>query len=82
MLLVLQDVYMGEPASESEYCSLEAGILLSNSVLRAVHSELEWCVRNSYSPHHHENLGRCVLHATHAPCTTTLQVPARYCTTM
>lgn len=59
---------MGVPA--------EGGILLSNSVLRAVHAELDWCVRNSYSPHHHENIGRCVLHAAHRRCQPRAQVHA------
>ncbi|XP_063833830.1 uncharacterized protein LOC135082999 [Ostrinia nubilalis] len=73
-LSVSQDVYMGTIAEDdSHYCTLEGGILLSNSVLRAVHGELDWCVRNSYSPRHHENLGRCVLHAAHQRCTTALQ---------
>lgn len=48
-------------------------MLLSNSVLRAVHGELDWCVRNSYSPHHHENIGRCVLHAAHRACAAAAQ---------
>ncbi|XP_073962513.1 chondroitin polymerizing factor [Choristoneura fumiferana] len=75
-LSVSQDVYMGTRAEDdSHYCSLESGIILSNSVLRAVHGQLDWCVRNSYSPHHHENLGRCVLHAAHQACTPHLQVP-------
>ncbi|KAH9643282.1 hypothetical protein HF086_005944 [Spodoptera exigua] len=52
----------------SEAVCPEAGILLSNSVLRAVHAELDWCVRNSYSAHHHENIGRCVLHAARRAC--------------
>ncbi|XP_028169968.1 uncharacterized protein LOC114359689 [Ostrinia furnacalis] len=73
-LSVSQDVYMGTIAEDdSHYCTLEGGILLSNSVLRAVHGELDWCVRNSYSPRHHENIGRCVLHAAHQRCTTALQ---------
>ncbi|XP_060803763.1 chondroitin sulfate synthase 2 [Amyelois transitella] len=73
-LSVSQDIYMGTIAEDdSHYCTLEGGILLSNSVLRAVHGELDWCVRNSYSPHHHENIGRCVLHAAHQRCTTALQ---------
>ncbi|CAH2097992.1 unnamed protein product [Euphydryas editha] len=85
-LSVSQDIYMGTVAEDdTHYCTLEGGILLSNSVLRAVHGELDWCVRNSYSPHHHENLGRCVLHAAHAPCAPAaqaltyraLRVPAR-----
>ncbi|KPJ20248.1 Chondroitin sulfate synthase 2 [Papilio machaon] len=65
---------MGTVADDdTQYCSLESGILLSNSVLRAVHGALDWCVRNSYSPHHHENIGRCVLHAAHTVCTSALQ---------
>ncbi|CAB3244808.1 unnamed protein product [Arctia plantaginis] len=73
-LSVSEDVYMGTVAEDdSHYCSLEGGVLLSNTVLRAVHNELDWCVRNSYSPHHHENIGRCVLHAAHLSCTPQLQ---------
>ncbi|XP_068624934.1 chondroitin sulfate synthase 2 [Battus philenor] len=73
-LSVSQDVYMGTVAEDdTQYCTLEGGILLSNSVLRAVHGALDWCVRNSYSPHHHENVGRCVLHAAHVACTPELQ---------
>ncbi|XP_041971267.1 chondroitin sulfate synthase 2 [Aricia agestis] len=73
-LSVSQHLYMGTVADgETQYCTLEGGILLSNSVLRAVHAELDWCVRNSYSPHHHENLGRCVLHAAHTPCISMAQ---------
>ncbi|VVC89656.1 unnamed protein product, partial [Leptidea sinapis] len=73
-LSVSQDVYMGTVADDdTHYCTLEGGILLSNSVLRAVHGALDWCVRNSYSPHHHENIGRCVLHAAHLPCASHLQ---------
>ncbi|XP_045762759.1 chondroitin sulfate synthase 2 [Maniola jurtina] len=73
-LSVSQDIYMGTVANDdTQYCTLEGGILLSNSVLRAVHGELDWCVRNSYSPHHHENLGRCVLHAAHLSCVSEVQ---------
>ncbi|CAH0718040.1 unnamed protein product, partial [Brenthis ino] len=73
-LSVSQDLYMGTVADDdTHYCTLEGGILLSNSVLRAVHGELDWCVRNSYSPQHHENIGRCVLHAAHLPCAATAQ---------
>ncbi|XP_049880351.1 chondroitin sulfate synthase 2 [Pectinophora gossypiella] len=77
-LSVSADVYMGAVADDdSHYCTLEGGILLSNSVLRAVHAELDWCVRNSYSAHHHENIGRCVLHAAHVACAPALH-GARY----
>ncbi|KAJ8710941.1 hypothetical protein PYW08_009456 [Mythimna loreyi] len=73
-LSVSEDVYMGMVTEDdSQYCSLEGGVLLSNSVLRAVHAELDWCVRNSYSPHHHENIGRCVLHAAHRACAARAQ---------
>lgn len=73
-LSVSEDIYMGTVAEDdSHYCSLEAGILLSNSVLRAVHGELDWCVRNSYSAHHHENIGRCVLHAARRACASSAQ---------
>ncbi|CAH0596826.1 unnamed protein product [Chrysodeixis includens] len=73
-LSVSEDIYMGTVAEDdSHYCLLEGGVLLSNSVLRAIHNELDWCVRNSYSPHHHENVGRCVLHAAHLACSPAAQ---------
>lgn len=38
-----------------------------------MHGVLDWCVRNSYSPRHHENIGRCVLHAAHVACSPVAQ---------
>lgn len=38
-----------------------------------MHGTLDWCVRNSYSPRHHENIGRCVLHAAHVTCASSAQ---------
>lgn len=71
---VSQDVYMGAPAPDNtDYCMLESGILLSNSVLRSIHSSLDWCVRNSYSTHHYENVGRCVLHSARVTCMRQVQ---------
>ncbi|GBP16342.1 Chondroitin sulfate glucuronyltransferase [Eumeta japonica] len=71
---VSHNLYMGVADDDSPYCSLEHGILLSNGVLRSVQGALDWCVRNAYSRHHHENLGRCIQHTTQLSCIDTMQV--------
>ena len=53
---------------------LDAGLLLSNSVLRKVHASLDWCVKNAFSESDSDNVGRCILHATDIPCQNTVQV--------
>lgn len=71
---VSEDVYMGVLGEgDSQYCDLDAGILISNSVLKKVHENLDWCVRNSYSPQHFENIGRCVMHSTSLKCKDQIQ---------
>ncbi|XP_045106284.1 chondroitin sulfate synthase 2-like [Portunus trituberculatus] len=55
------------------YCSLDAGIVLSHSVLRRVAGQLSWCTRNTYSDSDTDNLGRCILHAVDQPCVSSLQ---------
>lgn len=71
---VSQDVYVGSPvAGQSEFCSLDAGILLSNSVLRKIQKTLEWCVKSAFSDNDSDNIGRCVLHAVKLPCQQNIQ---------
>lgn len=53
---------------------LDAGILISSSVLKQCRDKLEWCVHNSFSDSHSENLGRCVAHSTRLKCANTIQV--------
>ncbi|XP_014241886.1 chondroitin sulfate synthase 2 [Cimex lectularius] len=64
----------GKPAGEgSPFCSLDGGILLSNSVLKKIRPSLDWCVKNSFSDSHDANVGRCILHASQLPCVQMVQ---------
>ncbi|KAG0725180.1 Chondroitin sulfate synthase 2 [Chionoecetes opilio] len=74
-LSISQAVHMGQLLDHpgAVYCSLEAGILLSHSVLRLVAGQLSWCTRNTYSDSDTDNLGRCILHAVAQPCVSSLQ---------
>ncbi|CAB0020638.1 unnamed protein product [Nesidiocoris tenuis] len=65
-----EDVHAGFPPSteSSLYCSLDSGIMLSNSILKKVRSSLDWCVKNAFSDSDDDNVGRCILHATQSPC--------------
>lgn len=68
---ISQDLYMGHNVNpkESIYCSLSSGILFSNSILRKILPNMEWCTKNSYSEDATDNIGRCVLHSTNLACT-------------
>lgn len=52
----------------------DAGILLSNSVIRKMIPNVDWCVRNAFSTSDDDNFGRCVLHSVNLPCQTSIQV--------
>jgi len=52
----------------------DAGILLSNSVIRKMIPNVDWCVRNAFSTSDDDNFGRCVLHSINLPCQTSIQV--------
>ncbi|KAB0791849.1 hypothetical protein PPYR_03649 [Photinus pyralis] len=62
------DVYLGTPVDDGSYCNLDAGILISNSVLRALRANLDWCINNAVSDDSSENLGRCVYYSTKLEC--------------
>ncbi|RZC42210.1 chondroitin sulfate synthase 2 [Asbolus verrucosus] len=70
---VSMDVYLGSPITDGSYCNLDAGIILSNSVVKAVREHLEWCVINAISEDHSENIGRCVHHSIGLTCQESLQ---------
>lgn len=53
---------------------LDGGILISNSVLKAMRKNLEWCVLNAVSDDHGENFGRCVYHSVNLNCQQSVQV--------
>ncbi|XP_015597570.1 chondroitin sulfate synthase 2 [Cephus cinctus] len=70
---VSQDIHMGVPGDTETYCSLDAGILLSNSIIREMKTNLDWCVKNTYSDSDDINFGRCIVHSLPVLCTSTSQ---------
>ncbi|KAL1123361.1 hypothetical protein AAG570_002446 [Ranatra chinensis] len=72
---VSEEVHVGELKSGggSPFCSLDAGILLSSSVLKKVQSSLDWCVKSSLTKIDDDNVGQCILHASNLPCQNSVQ---------
>lgn len=70
---VSQDVYLGTKVTDGSFCSLDAGVLISNSVLASMRTNLEWCVKNAFSDNHSDNLGRCVAHSVNLECQDEIQ---------
>lgn len=72
---ISQSVHIGESLDfDSLYCSLEAGILLSNNIVKATTEDLDWCIQHAFSDSSSDNFGRCVLHGTQQSCSSTVQV--------
>lgn len=66
---ISQDVHLGTLLEDSkEFCSLDGGILLGNALLRKMKTNLDWCVKNTFSIFDDVNFGRCVYHSTKIPC--------------
>ncbi|CAH0548750.1 unnamed protein product [Brassicogethes aeneus] len=70
---VSMHVYLGTKVQDSSYCSLDSGILISNSVLKAMRDHLDWCIINTVSDDHSENFGRCVYHSIGLKCQDSIQ---------
>ena len=70
---VSQSIHMGVLGDIPSYCSLDSGILLSNSVIQELKNNLDWCVRNAYSDSDDVNLGRCIVHSSSIPCSNRVQ---------
>ena len=70
---VSQNVHVGVPGDIPTYCSLDSGILLSNSVIQELKSNLDWCVKNAYSDSDDINFGRCIIHSMSTPCSNQIQ---------
>ncbi|KAL1502065.1 hypothetical protein ABEB36_007266 [Hypothenemus hampei] len=70
---VSMDVYLGATVPDSSYCNLGAGIVLSNSVLKAARQNLEWCIMNTVSEDYSENIGHCIYHSTNLYCQNEIQ---------
>lgn len=70
---VSQNVHLGVTGDIPNYCSLDSGILLSNSVIQELKNNLDWCVKNAYSDSDDVNFGRCIVHSTSTPCSDRIQ---------
>ena len=46
---------------------------MSNSIVKKVKNNLDWCVKTTYSSSDDVNLGRCILHSSSLPCSNTVQ---------
>ncbi|OXU16953.1 hypothetical protein TSAR_005256, partial [Trichomalopsis sarcophagae] len=66
---VSQDVHLGIGSGADAYCSLDGGIILSNSVIKKLKNNLDWCVKTTFSSSDDVNFGRCILHSASVPCT-------------
>ncbi|XP_013394634.1 chondroitin sulfate synthase 2 [Lingula anatina] len=66
-------VHLGQPIGQLDpqhvFCSLAAGVVISQSVLSSVVDNLEWCAQNALASEHADNLGRCIIHSTDQKCT-------------
>ncbi|KOC62206.1 Chondroitin sulfate synthase 2 [Habropoda laboriosa] len=70
---VSQNVHVGVLGDIPTYCSLDSGILLSNSIIQELKNNLDWCVKNAYSDSDDVNFGRCIVHSTSTPCSNHIQ---------
>ncbi|CAK9814853.1 Chondroitin sulfate synthase 2 [Anthophora plagiata] len=70
---VSQNVHVGVLEDFPTYCSLDSGILLSNSIIQELKNNLDWCVKNAYSDSDDINFGRCIVHSTSTPCSDHIQ---------
>lgn len=50
--------------TERDYCDLNAGIILSSSLVRKIRSNLDWCVRNAATNSDSLNIGRCIKYSS------------------
>lgn len=50
--------------TERDYCDLNAGIIMSSSLIRKIRSNLDWCVRNAATNSDSLNIGRCVKYSS------------------
>lgn len=71
---ISQSVHVGKGADEdSLYCSVDAGILLTNNIVKKTVEDLNWCIKHAFSESHSDNFGRCVLHGVGQPCVSKIQ---------
>lgn len=68
---VREKLYYGEKIPEnSMYCNLNTGIVLSNSVLKSLTNNIDWCIKNIKTDSNDINIGRCIMHSANVQCTS------------
>lgn len=67
---VKDDIYVGLPDIDINFCALEAGILMSYSVISQVFSKLDWCKSNLDQANPSVALGSCVHQASGKSCSS------------
>lgn len=70
---ISRDVYASTKIPDSLFCSLDAGILFSNSLIQRMVRNIDWCVKNVFSSSDDDNFGRCALHSSNIPCQEMVQ---------
>ncbi|RUS82928.1 hypothetical protein EGW08_009312, partial [Elysia chlorotica] len=74
---VSRHVHMGAPKgveANKPYCTLEGGIILSQSVLTQVNASMKWCSDNCHHLDQNLNFGKCVLYASNLHCSKSKSV--------
>lgn len=67
---ITTDVYMGIPGPEKNFCGIEGGVIISQSVMSQVLGSVDWCMRNTHLDNPSISLGKCVQHASQKICST------------
>ncbi|XP_058800240.1 chondroitin sulfate synthase 2 isoform X2 [Phymastichus coffea] len=70
---VSQDVHLGVTSDDNTHCSLDGGILLSNSIIKQLKNNLDWCVKSTFSSSDDVNFGRCIVHSSSISCSNQAQ---------
>ncbi|XP_013778631.1 chondroitin sulfate synthase 2-like [Limulus polyphemus] len=76
-LSISQDVYTGHVIHDeiklNDYCSLNGGLLLSNSVIKKVGQSYTSCLKQSAFSNSQDALGRCITYVTGMSCRQEVQ---------
>uniref|UniRef100_A0A0B6ZGM6 Hexosyltransferase n=1 Tax=Arion vulgaris TaxID=1028688 RepID=A0A0B6ZGM6_9EUPU len=74
LVSVSKHVHLGVPKGLEEgktYCSLDGGVIVSQSILSQVNDSMKWCVDNCHHSDQSLNFGKCLLHVTKLNCQST-----------
>lgn len=69
---VSQDIYLGSAEIDDDgqkHCSIEGGLIVSQSVIEKAFTQLDWCMMNNHVSSASITLGRCLHQTTAMQCT-------------